>query len=249
MSGITVRLTRRLEHFAPLSPQERALLQETATSVRRFESRDDLAKQGAPLPGLLAITYGFAARYKLLPDGRRQLLALLLPGDVCDPRALLSPQMDHSIAALGPVEAVVFPEDAVRQLEERPALARALARSALVHEAIGRQWLLSVGHRSSFERITHLFCEIHARLDAVGLAPGRACDVPLTQVDIADTVAITPVHVNRTLMELRRTRLVTFQNKRLVIHDLRSLQRAAGFDPSYLCVPALAETAEFLREK
>jgi CRP-like cAMP-binding protein len=109
-----------------------------------------------------------------------------------------------------------------------------MAWSALVQHSISREWLLNVGHRSSFERISHLFCEVYARLDAVGLASDQSCDVPLTQTEIADALAISPVHVNRTLMELRHTGLVSFHGKRLVIHEMAALRRAAGFNPTYL---------------
>jgi CRP-like cAMP-binding protein len=156
--------------------------------------------------------------------------------------------MDHSIAALGPVEAVVLAPEVAQKLNVFPGIRRALALSSLVQVAIAREWLLNVGHRSSYERISHLFCEIHARQSAVGLVHDDGCDVPLTQTDIADALAISPVHVNRTLMELRRTGLVTFHNRRLVIHDLRTLRNAAGFDSAYLhlgTVPPADDAAAF----
>jgi CRP-like cAMP-binding protein len=234
MTSITARLVRRLEHFAPLSAHERHALDDAAGTVRRFESRDDLAKQGDPVQGIFGIIDGFACRYKILPDGRRQTLAFLLPGDLCDPRTFLLSRMDHSVAALGPVEASVFAREAIQQLSMLPNLAHAMAWSALVQHSISREWLLNVGHRSSFERISHLFCEVYARLDAVGLASDQSCDVPLTQTEIADALAISPVHVNRTLMELRHTGLVSFHGKRLVIHEMAALRRAAGFNPTYL---------------
>jgi hypothetical protein len=77
-------------------------------------------------------------------------------------------------------------------------------------------------------------CECFARLNAVGLAPRNDCYLPITQRDIADALALSPVHVNRMLMELRRMGLVVFRGRRLHIPDLEALQEAAWFDPRYL---------------
>ena len=100
--------------------------------------------------------------------------------------------------------------------------------------AITREWLVNVGHRTAFERIGHLVCEMFTRLESVGLTHEHAFELPLTQAELGDTLALSAVHVNRTLMELRRLKLVTFQNRQVVIHDFNALQSAAGFDPSYL---------------
>lgn len=97
-----------------------------------------------------------------------------------------------------------------------------------------REWIVNVGYRTALERVAHLLCEIYWRLDAVGLAQGNSCDMPLTQQDLADALALSSVHVNRTLMALRRAGLLRLQAGRLELLDGRALQMAAGFDPYYL---------------
>ena len=113
-------------------------------------------------------------------------------------------------------------------------LTRALWWSTLVEEAITHEWIVNVGHRTAFERMAHLFCEIFARLQVVGLTHENRCELPLTQTELADTLALSAVHVNRTLMDMRRAQLVTFHARQLVIHDREALQSVAGFDPGYL---------------
>lgn len=234
MISLTGRLVRRFERLTPLSPADLQALEAAASTVRWFDSRDTLVKQGDPADRIFVILDGFACRHKLLPDGRRQILSYLLPGDMCDPRTFVLPQMDHSVAALCPVEAAILSEENVRRLERQPALAEAMAWNALSHQSIMREWLINVGNRTSFERISHLFCEIFTRLEVVGLTSENSCELPLTQTELADTLALSSVHVNRTLMELRRSGLVTFQSRHLVIHDVPALRAAAGFDPAYL---------------
>jgi CRP-like cAMP-binding protein len=153
---------------------------------------------------------------------------------MCDPSTFSLPKRDHSICALSPVDAAILSQDAVERLQKLPVLSRALAWSSAVQHSITREWLVNVGHRTSFERLSHLLCEIFERLQAVGLTHDYTCELPLTQTEIADTLALSSVHVNRTMMELRRSGLLTFHSKLLVIHDYPALRRAAGFDAAYL---------------
>jgi CRP-like cAMP-binding protein len=234
MSGTAERLIRRLECQGPLAPEDKWTLESLTSSVCRFDPHEYLVKQGAPIDRIFLIIDGFACRYCLLPDGRRQITALMLPGDLCDIRTFALSYMDHSIAALSTVEAAVLAVGAVERLQTRPALVTALAWNALVQQSIAREWLVNVGYRTSFERLGHLICEIFERLQLAGLAPESTFRLPLTQAEIADTLALSPVHVNRTLMELRRTGLVTFQSRQVVILDYPALCRAAGFDRRYL---------------
>lgn len=242
MNDITARLALRLGRYALLRPEDKRALEAEALNIRRFGPRDNLARQGERVERIFIIVEGFACRYKLLPDGRKQIIAFMLPGDLCDTRTFSLPVMDHSIAALSTVDAVVLTAAAVRRLEAVPGLAQVLARNSIVHQSIAHEWMINIGHRTSFERLGHLLCELFERLHAVGLVCADSCEVPLTQPDLADTLALSAVHVNRTLMELRRSGLVSFQSKQLVIHDYASLQRAAGFDPEYLYLANSAGT-------
>lgn len=234
MSSLTLRLALRLERYAPLRAEDKKALENEAPSLRRYLPRDNLARQGSPVERIFMIIDGFACRYKLLPDGRRQITAYLLPGDLCDTRTFSLPYMDHSIVAISHVQAAALTEESVQRLESLPGLARALARNSLVHQTIAREWQVNIGHRTSFERLSHLLCELFERLKMVGLARDYTCEIPLTQTEIADTLALSAVHVNRTLMELRRAGLVTYRSKQLIIHDYPRLRDAAGFDPRYL---------------
>jgi CRP-like cAMP-binding protein len=93
---------------------------------------------------------------------------------------------------------------------------------------------VNVGQRTAFERLAHLFCEIFFRLRCVGLTTTDSCELPMTQLVLAETLALSPVHINRTLQELRQEGLVSVRDKTLTIHDLPGLQSAALFSPDYL---------------
>lgn len=234
MHDLASILVRRLQRHAALSSEETRALQDATSNVQSFNAGDYLVKDGAPVERIFAIVSGMACRYKLLPDGRRQITSYMLPGDLCDTRTFILRRQDHSIAALSRVEASVLSRESVQRLESSPGLSQAFAWNSLVNQSIARQWIINVGQRTAFERLSHLLCELFERLRAVGLTRESSCELPLTQTEIADAVALSAVHVNRTLMELRRSGLVSFHTRQLEIHDLPGLKIAAGFDPEYL---------------
>src|SRR5262249_1569970 len=154
------RLIRRLEGFGPLSEDEKSALISACTTTRRYAAHEDLIQEGSPTDGVKIILDGLACRYKVLPDGRRQIVAYFVPGDMCDLRACLLKRMDHSIGTLCPLERALLPQESLQELIERyPRLTRAFWWSTLVEEAVTREWIVNVGHRTAFERMAHLFCE------------------------------------------------------------------------------------------
>jgi CRP-like cAMP-binding protein len=228
-------LIRKLEHCILLSTEEKRALENACSNVRSASPRTDLVTEGDPAQRIHVILDGFACRYRLQADGRRQVVALLLPGDMCDVRVCILKRMDHSIGTLSTVRTALMSRETVDQTMERfPRLARAFWWSTLVDESISREWVVNVGHRTAFERMAHLFCEIFERLHTVGLTREDSCDLPLTQAELSDALALSAVHVNRVLMEMRHTGLISLRNQQLTLHDYESLRNLSGFNPRYL---------------
>jgi CRP-like cAMP-binding protein len=225
---------RKLDALAPLTGLQKALLTEICARPRVVEARTDLICEGEPPGGVFLVLDGFACRYKLRETGARHIAAYLLPGDTCDLDVSLLRRMDHSIGALSPCRVVQIEPGQVEALLAQPGIARALRMSTLVDEATLREWLVNVGARTARERIAHLFCELLVRLQVVGRARADSFDLPLTQQDLAETTGLSNVHVNRSLQELRRQRLIEWRSKHLRILDLPGLKAVAEFKPSYL---------------
>lgn len=227
-------LTRKLEAFAPLPKADRRLLDDLIRRPRLVGPREDLIREGDSPSDVYLILEGFACRYKLLEDGRRHIMAYLVPGDLCDLHVFILRAMDHSIATLSPCRIVDIPRARVLEMIERPAIARALWWCSLVDEATLREWLVNIGARSAERRVAHLLCELLLRLRAVGLATNGSYELPLTQAQIADTMGLSHVHVNRVLQRLRAEGLITLKDHALVILDVPRLKEFSGFDPNYL---------------
>lgn len=230
---------RKLQHGAELSPTDCALLEETMSVAVRVAEHEDLVQEGEPSPEVQVVLEGFACRYKTLPDGGRQIMAWLLPGDFCDLHVSVLGEMDHSVGTLAPSVIGKLPRDGLEAFtDRRPALTRAFWWATLVDAAILREWLVNIGRRPGDARIAHLICETLHRLQAVGLAEDNSF-VPPTQIDMADTVGLSAVHVNRIVQQLRRDRLIAWRGRRLRILDLPALQALGGFNPNYLHMSAL----------
>jgi CRP-like cAMP-binding protein len=226
---------RKLETLVVLSDTERAAWLESEMVLRRIEARTDIVVEGEAREAVHMVVEGFACRYTLLPDGRRQIVSYLLPGDLCDAGMFLLDRIDLSIAALSRVTVAVWSRQTVIRLTEaNPGIMRAFWWSSFLEQSITREWLVNVGQRTALERLSHLICEIYCRLDAVGRARGASFELPITQAELADTLGLSVVHVNRTLQELRRDRLVTLTGKILTILDFEMLQTIGMFNPRYL---------------
>jgi CRP-like cAMP-binding protein len=229
-------IIRRLEHFLPLSEAEKAAICAlTKENVRELAPREDLVLEGQEPRFVNLVLSGCACRYKMLEDGRRQIVAFFVPGDLCDARVFILKAMDHSIAAIAATRVAEVPAAHFLELTDQfPRLTRALWWNTLVHEAIAREWILNVGQRSALERMANLLCELFMRLRAVGMTRGEACDLPLTQSDLGEALGISTVHVNRTLQTLRGDGLISFRGGVLEVHDLPALAELAMFNPNYL---------------
>jgi CRP-like cAMP-binding protein len=233
--GTINRLLLKLENFTHLSGEERAALENLSSQVRIFEARQDIVREGDPPSGVNLMIEGFACRYKTLRDGRRQIIAYFIPGDFCDLRVFVMKEMDHTISTITPAVVAQISHRGLLDLADRfPRIVQALWWWAMADEAITREWLFNVGTRSATERLAHLICEYFLRMRSVGLTVGMSCDLPVTQAELAETVAVSAVHVNRCLQDLRAAGLIELRGRNLTILDLDALQRLALFNPNYL---------------
>lgn len=233
--GSILTLLRKLHGFAPLTEQDRAALVGVTGYARPVKRHTALAEQECVADHALIVLAGFAGRYKRRASGRRQILAYLLPGDLCDRGALHGYPLDHAIEALSDCRIAKVPRAAYLDLLGRyPRIALALQRARLAEEVTAREWVANIGMRSGLERTAHLLCELLERLGSIGAVSDGQFDLPLTQADLADTLGLSNVHVNRVLQALRRNGLISLQGHRLRILAPRRLSQLAEFEAGYL---------------
>lgn len=230
-------LVRKLETVADLTAGDKAQLHDLCRDVGRVKAKRDVISEGDRPERVHLIVRGWAARYKLLKDGKRQITAFLIPGDLGDVHVTLLSHMDHGIVALTPCTVAYLDSSELHRVtSDNSRLARAMWWSTLVDEATLRQWVVNVGRRDAYQRIAHVLCEVHARMELVGLVEDGRLPLPLSQDELADATGLTAVHTNRTIQRLRQDGLIEIGGGMLRVPDIEALQEAGGFDPNYLHV-------------
>lgn len=226
---------RKIELATDLTDDERAALERLLTKTVEFAAGQDMVSEGERPSFSTVMLEGLACRYRTLSNGSRQIISFQIAGDWADLHSYFIQTMDHSVGAITRCRVAQIPHPQVREIiEAYPRLGQAMWRDTMVDSAVFREWVVNIGRRDAYERVAHLLCELHVRLEAVGLTNGYSYELPLTQTDLADSVGVSTVHVNRVLQKLRGEGLIRFGGKSVTIHDWDRLVEVAGFNPSYL---------------
>jgi CRP-like cAMP-binding protein len=237
---MTNPLIARLRHLTSLSDDDLDLLGEACTATQHYPARADRVPEGDGTDRLHVVLDGWACRYRMPGDGRRQFPALLVPGDICDLDGFLLRRVHYGIAALTPCTVATLAHARLRAImDESPAIRDVFWWLTFVENSVSVEWTTGLGRRSATERLAHLLCELLVRLATVGLTEDNGYALPLTQEELADALGVSTVHVNRTLQELRALGLIRLEGRRLTVHDWEGLKDLSGFSPDYLHVERL----------
>jgi CRP-like cAMP-binding protein len=225
----------RLRVRHEISVEEERAIRASISEIRSYEAGETIIRAGELLNHSVLLIDGLLCRYKDLENGQRQIAELHVPGDFADLHSYSLKRLDHNVMTLTACRAAMVPHSNIkRTITDYPHLADVYWFSTNLDAAIHREWVLSLGRRSAVSRMTALFCELQVRFALVGMADKAGFALEINQVELAECLGLTPVHVNRTLKQLREQQLVTFRNKRVSIHDWAGLQALAEFDPAYL---------------
>jgi CRP-like cAMP-binding protein len=228
--------TMKMEQYTRFSDTDRTRLDELVLLRQiKFEAREDIVREGDRTDQCHLIVAGLACRYKVLSNGNRQIMAFLVPGDLCDAEVFILKEMDHTIGTLTPTTVALIPGLVIEDLLSQPVgLAKALWWGTLTDLGVLRERIVDHGRRDAYVRIAHLIYELLVRYRIVGLANDDSFDFPMTQVDLADATGLSPVHVNRVLQRMREEQLILLRNRCLTVAAPDRLKEIAGFSANYL---------------
>jgi CRP-like cAMP-binding protein len=228
-------LAAKIGLHTALGDEELAALRTLLTRPFSVAAGESLAAAGDPLDVCTIVIEGLICRTKALPDGRRQILSLLVPGDLVDAEAIVLRRRDDELEAVSASTVAVVPQQRLAAVgQQHPRLREAFLREALIEAAIAREWVRNIGRRNAKEALAHLLCELHQRLDGVGRVFDGRFQFPLQQQQLADALGLSTVHLNRVFRELRGEGLIALERRWLTLTDIAALRRLAHFDPSYL---------------
>ena len=231
-----VPLLAKLQRVSHLDGDDLLAIRAWPIRMQNVRGNGYLLRDGQMVRDCSLVLEGHAFRSKLTGVGQRQILSFHRRGDIVDLPHLELRTADHNVQALNEARIAWIPIDAIRAtIDARPNVARALWRDSLIDGSIQREWILNVGRRDARTRIAHLLCELIYRREGPPLDDAqRRFELPMSQEQIADATALTPVHVNRMLQNLEAEQLIARERRMFVVQDWDALCRVADFDPAYL---------------
>lgn len=224
---------RHMKRFRPFTEGEL----EFVSTFKRGELIADpgttVLVEGARSAHLYTVLSGWGFRYKILEDGRRQILNYIVPGDMIGLQGAVMAEMQHSVEALTPMTLCVFERSRLFSLFElHPGLGFDLTWLAAREESILDEHLLSIGRRSALERSSYLLAFLFDRGVSAGILGDNLRHIPVTQMHFADTLGLSIVHTNKTLKKLADRGLIRWRERGCDILDPLGLQDIAGWSPT-----------------
>ena len=224
----------QLSTVGSLSGPEREALSSACNGSRPIVAGEWLVHSGEPSAHLHVLVDGWAVRSLSTPDDKRQIVALLLPGDVCNVDDLMLQRAICDVRMLTRGCVASLPIGTARALGWRhPGIGETYVRLGLRERVALSRTALSLGRRMARERIAALLCDLSHRLGTPEF------DLPLTQDQIADAVGLTSIHVCRILGELEGAGLIERSTRHMILRDEDELRRIGGFEPDEAVVPVV----------
>jgi CRP/FNR family transcriptional regulator, anaerobic regulatory protein len=222
---------RGLGVFRNFAPGELKFVQGFKSGELELEAGEPLMMEGSSSKTLHTVLSGWLYRYKLLPDGRRQVLNFVLPGDFIGLQATVFGEAQHTVEALSDAVLCVFPREKLWGLyNNEPGLGFDVTWLAAREEKMLDDNLLSIGRRSATERVAFVLIHLLRRLKELGLAKNNVFETPFNQQHLADTLGLSLVHTNKTIRKLTRNELILWRDRMLTVVDEKRLVTIAHYD-------------------
>jgi CRP-like cAMP-binding protein len=222
---------RPLETFREFDKDELEFISTFKRGELAVDKGATVLLEGTASPHLYTVLTGWGFRYKLLSDGRRQILNYLMPGDLIGLQGSMVGEMEHSVEALSPMLLCVFERENLPNLYRNyPGLAYDITWIASREEQMLDENLLSLGRRSALERAAYLIAFIYSKAKSVGLNETSLVQLPITQLHVADTLGLSLVHTNKTIRKLTDKKLLRWREGGCEVLSLDGLKSLASWD-------------------
>ena len=209
------------EGLRPLDKGQLKFMQDFKQGEFTIDKGTQSLVQGSISPHVYTLLIGVVFRYRILEDGRRQIVNFVFPGDLIGLQGAMDDPLLHGCEALTDATLCVFPRDRIIELfREQPRLGYDLTWLAAKEESALEEHLVSIGRRTAQERLVYLAVFLIERGIATGLVKKSSLEISITQSQISDTLGLSLVHTNRTLQALRKKGLVTWSQSAISIPDM-----------------------------
>ena len=228
-------LVRKLGALCLMSEEEIEFLEGLQNNTLSVERGHDFIEEGSNLRTTFIVMEGWAIRYEILSNGRRQILSYALPGDILGLHVNFKATATYSAAALTPLKlAAVDPRRVLEISQKYPILAAGLSWCTAREFAILGDQAVRLGRLSAQQRLAHLFLELWHRMKLIGENEDRWLEMHMTQMDLADTLGMSLVHANRSLKALSERGLISRTRDYIRLEDISTMTDFAEFNPEHL---------------
>lgn len=194
--------------------------------LRRIEAKEFLFVEGDAPSHVYLVETGAIALYRMLADGRRQVVGFAYPGDIVGLGADQEYRMNAQ--AVKPSRVRCFSAAVLRRSAATdPVLGFKLYEAMARELAATRDLMLTTGQRSAIERVAAFLMALSRRNERNGQDPA-AFELPMTRTDIGDFLGLTIETVSRTFTKLKLMHLIELPHSNEVrLLDLEELQGLA----------------------
>ena len=215
----------------PLDPAQVAYMEKFKQGELSIDRGTQVLVQGQRSAHVFTVLEGVLIRFKLLEDGRRQIVNFMFPGDLVGLQAAMGEPLAHGVEALTRARLCVFARDRFSELiHHHPDLGYDVIWLAAKEEEALEEHLVALGQRTARERIAYMAVFLVQRAIETGLAIGNSLTLSVTQTQIADMLGLSLVHTNRTLQTLRQSNLIMWNLSEIQIADMDAAREFARFD-------------------
>ena len=234
-SSHLVILADKLELIAPFCVADRSAILNLPCLVRKLRRHEFISREDDRPQFCCVLLSGFAMRHKTAGNGGRQIFSIDMRGDAVDLQNSMLGVADHNLEMLSAGDAAFIPVQAIKDITiSHPKVGLALWCETLMEGAILREWTLNFGRRDARSRMAHLLCEMALRLPRESIDETIRYVLPMSQEELADALALTPIHVSRTLKSLAADKLIAREKRTITVLDWQHLAKLGDFDPAYL---------------
>ena len=238
----SVGFIRQFSKRLALSPNEVSTLEDILAAAMPVRRRQDLVFEGRRSRSVYLVVDGLLRRYRMMRDGHRQVVNIVVPGDVTGTPSCFFDVALYSVRTLtNAVVAEISLDTLCSLFDTHPRFVAKLFWLFSCDAALCAEHVVVLGRRSARERIAHFFLELLTRLREVGLADENSFQMPFSQDVICDALGLSLAYVNRELRNLKQDGLVVSDNHNVVIRDVKTLSELADFQYRYLKPSQAAE--------
>jgi CRP-like cAMP-binding protein len=220
---------RNTQAFVDFSADQLKFMQKFKVGELTVEPGTIVAMSGGNSPQLFTALSGMGTRFKSLPEGRRETVNFIFPGDFIGLQANVMDELKYSVEATTRMTLCVFNRSDFWTFSKNyPEAAYGMTWLSAVEEHFMGTAYGAVAQGTAVKIIAWALMRIFVRGSSLGMVQNNSMAFPFRQQDLADVLGLSLVHTNKTLATLRERGLVTWMNGEMIVSDLDALAQVAG---------------------